>query len=126
MSQTMVERYPGWAVVTGASSGIGQAFARHLVAEGMDVALVARSGDRLNELALELSERHSVSTKAITVLGGSNTPDDVVSFALTKLGRTPSAVPNWRNRLPLKLNRLLPRRTVISIAHRVNTRRQGR
>ena len=267
MNQTMIERYPGWSVVTGASSGIGQAFARHLAAQGMNVALVARTRDRLNELAHELSNRHSVSAKAITVdladpeaaqhiseemgslgatvsvlvnnagfgslgpfheadpkrmiemvdvncrvvvdlatrflppmvkrgngamivtasmgaymavpgsavyaasksfdlifseslwaelrphgvdvlglspgatttnfrrasgiegdtnLGGTNSPDDVVAFALAKLGRTPSAVPNWRNRLPLKLNRLLPRRTVISMTNRVNTRRQSR
>ena len=67
MSKTMSERYPGWAVVTGASSGIGQAFALRLAAEGMDVALVARSGDRLSELSRELTEQHQVSAIAIAV-----------------------------------------------------------
>lgn len=58
-------RYGGWAVVTGASAGIGAAFARACAREGLSVVLVARRRDRLEALAQEIEARHGVETRVV-------------------------------------------------------------
>jgi uncharacterized protein len=58
-------RYGDWALVTGASAGIGLEFARALAREGVSVVVTARREDRLNALAAELRERHHVETRVV-------------------------------------------------------------
>jgi uncharacterized protein len=54
-----------FALVTGASQGLGEVFARALAARGQNVILVARSRDKLDSLANELKRSHSILAEVL-------------------------------------------------------------
>jgi uncharacterized protein len=56
---------PGWAIVTGASSGIGAALAAGLARRGHNLILVSRDGVRLEQQAAEYASRFGVQTRVV-------------------------------------------------------------
>jgi uncharacterized protein len=61
------QRYGPWALVVGASDGIGAAFAARLAASGLNVALVARRAELLAAVAARLRSTHGVETRTIAL-----------------------------------------------------------
>jgi len=57
---------PGYALVTGASRGLGRCFARTLAARKQNLVLVARSGEKLEALAREIQTAHDIRVESIT------------------------------------------------------------
>ena len=55
----------GWAVITGASAGLGVEFARQLARRGYDLVLVARRGDKLATVAAEVTVKHNVKAEVL-------------------------------------------------------------
>jgi uncharacterized protein len=64
---TLIEKYGPTAVVTGASDGIGKAFAERLASLGFSLILVARREERLEALARNLAASHGVDAKALAL-----------------------------------------------------------
>ena len=60
-------QYGPWAVVTGASDGIGREMARRLAEAGLHLVLVARRRGVLDGLATELTARHGIETRVIAI-----------------------------------------------------------
>jgi uncharacterized protein len=54
------------ALITGASMGIGEEFARQLAQKGYDLILVARSADKLQAIAADLTHHHGIKAQVIT------------------------------------------------------------
>jgi short-subunit dehydrogenase len=59
------ERYGPWAIVAGASEGLGAAYARALARRGLDLVLVARRANPLEKLAAEIRTRRGVEVRGI-------------------------------------------------------------
>ena len=59
------ERYGPWAIVTGASSGLGEGFAHALAARGVRSVLVARRADELERVALDIEHDHGLESLVV-------------------------------------------------------------
>jgi len=74
-----------WALITGASAGIGTALARELAAGGTNLVLTARRRDRLVGLAGELSAKHNIRTLVcVADLAQPLGPQQILSFTEEK------------------------------------------
>ena len=74
-----------WALVTGASAGIGVALAEELAAGGTNLVLTARRTERLSELALRLTKTYGVKTEIFAAdLAQPNAPEEIYAFTSGK------------------------------------------
>lgn len=60
-------RYGSWALVAGASQGLGAAYAEELASRGLNLILVARRSELLQSLASQLSKKYNVEVKTIVL-----------------------------------------------------------
>lgn len=74
-----LERYGPWALITGASDGIGKAMARRIAADGLHVMLAARREHPLRALADEIGSANGVQTQVVA--GDLADPSDVAALA---------------------------------------------
>ncbi|KJE93855.1 short-chain dehydrogenase/reductase [Capsaspora owczarzaki ATCC 30864] len=60
-----LKRLGEWAVVTGATDGIGEAYAHELARKGLNIVLISRTQAKLDKTAGEIAAKHKVNTQTI-------------------------------------------------------------
>lgn len=65
--QDFRERYGPWAVVAGASEGLGAEFAAQLAARGLNLVLIARRGDVLEEVSTSLKNAYAIEVRTLSL-----------------------------------------------------------
>lgn len=82
----MVSDWKGkWALITGASAGIGVALAQELAAGGTHLVLTARRLDRLQEIASRLAQQHGIQTHVFAAdLARRQAPREIYDFTRQK------------------------------------------
>jgi uncharacterized protein len=65
VTEDFANKYGRWAVIAGASEGIGASLADQLAARGLDLVLIARNGALLEEVATRAREEHGVQTSVV-------------------------------------------------------------
>ncbi|XP_065355735.1 inactive hydroxysteroid dehydrogenase-like protein 1 [Calliphora vicina] len=63
--QNLVDKYGKWAVITGATDGIGKEYAKELAKQGVNVVLVSRTKEKLIAVSNEIEAEYKVKTKWI-------------------------------------------------------------
>jgi short-subunit dehydrogenase len=123
----------GWALVVGASDGIGAAFAAELAARGSDLILVARRAALLDGLADFLRAKHSVDVRTIAV--DAATPDGVAAIAgvpedveLLVCNAALGPIGAFLDLTPAELDAMLDLncRSTVHLSHSFGTRMAGR
>ena len=79
------ERYGPYALVAGASVGLGEAFARRLAGRGLNLILIARRPDVLEHLAADLRTRHAIEVRTLAADLGQPDLREVVERAVAGL-----------------------------------------
>lgn len=81
----LLQQYGPWAIVTGASSGIGEQFSHQLAKIGFNLIVVARNKEKLDNLQQQLQSRHGVKVDVITAdLSDENSVETILSACVNK------------------------------------------
>ncbi|MES2490967.1 MAG: SDR family NAD(P)-dependent oxidoreductase, partial [Pseudomonadota bacterium] len=64
---SFAEQYGSWALVAGASDGVGRAFAETLASRGLNVVLLARRREALNDVSSSIEQQYKVQTRVIAM-----------------------------------------------------------
>ncbi|KAH8276704.1 hypothetical protein KR018_010890 [Drosophila ironensis] len=67
LPKTLIEKYGHWAVVTGATDGIGKEYAKELARQGLNLVLISRTKEKLIAVASDIEIQFKVKTKWIAV-----------------------------------------------------------
>ncbi|KAF3924625.1 hypothetical protein AA313_de0202719 [Arthrobotrys entomopaga] len=76
-----------WAVITGASDGIGKEYAYQLATKGFNILLISRTASKLEEIGKDLESKHNIKTEFLPIDFAANRDEDYQKIAAVVDGK---------------------------------------